>query len=232
MTTLLWRLLLILLVLGVPFAFAADVKISALPAATTVSNNDEFPANQAGTTRKVTIGQAARTRIAGSSGAAGLTETWQVLTADCAANSTTTLAVCMTTTGLPAGSWLFEYHVGWTSATTTVGANFAVNSTATVTSFVASRRYNSTGTAAASGVSDGVAAILTGQLVEHMSTRTNNGSMGPNTGVDTANSAEYDIIRGLVTTTTTGDLELKHASENATSTQVRAPTTLILRKIN
>lgn len=35
----------------------ADVKISALPAATSVSLSDEFPANQAGTTRKITLDQ-------------------------------------------------------------------------------------------------------------------------------------------------------------------------------
>lgn len=35
----------------------ADVKISALPAATAISLTDEFPANQAGTTRKITLDQ-------------------------------------------------------------------------------------------------------------------------------------------------------------------------------
>ena len=225
-------LMLLILVVAVPTAWAVDVKISALPAATTVADADEVPANQAGTTRKVTLGQGVRTRIAGSSGASGLVESWQVLTANCTANSTTTLTTCMTTTGLAAGTWLFEYHVVWQSATTTVGVNFSVDAGGTVTRFRANRRTATTGTSAVSGVADGVAAALTGQLWEQASTRTDNGSLGPNTGVDTANADQYDIIRGIVVTSASGELQLKHASETATSTQVMADTTLLLRRLN
>ena len=50
------------------------------------------------------------TRIRGSSGAAGADFTWQTLSADCAANATTTLAICMTTTGVGAGTWSFTYN--------------------------------------------------------------------------------------------------------------------------
>lgn len=225
-------LTLLLLVVAIPLAFAADVKISALPAASAVNDADEFPSNQAGTTRKITLGQGVRTHIAGNSGAAGLTETWQVLTANCTANSTTTLTTCMTTTALPAGTWLFEYHVVWQSATTTVGVNFSVDSTATVTRIRTYRRYQSTGGTAASGVADGEAQVLTGSLVEAMATRLDNGSLGPNTGVDTVNVDQLDTIRGILVTSTSGDLLLKHASETATSTQMMADTMLLLRRIN
>lgn len=232
MSKILVRLCLLGLVLGVPLAFAADVKISALPAATAVADTDEFPANQAGTTRKITLGQAVREYVAGASGAAGLTDTTQVLTANCTANTTTTLTTCMTTTGLAVGTWYFEYHVVWQSATTTVGVNFSVDATGTVTRFRATREYRTTGASAATGVADLVATTLTGQLVEHMSTRTDNGSLGPNTGVDTVNADQYDVIHGIVVTSTSGDLLLKHASETATSTQVMADTLLFLRKVN
>ena len=43
----------------------ADVKISALPAATSATSVNEFPANQAGTTRKVTLDQMHEARVLG-----------------------------------------------------------------------------------------------------------------------------------------------------------------------
>ena len=138
----------------------------------------------------------------------------------------------MTTTALPAGTWLFEYHVVWQSATTTVGTNFSVNFAGTVTRYRATRHYQSTGGTASTGISDGESQTSGGQLVEHMSTRSNNGSLGPNTGVDTINVDQYDVISGIAVTSSSGDLTLKHASETATSTQVMADTMLILRKIN
>jgi hypothetical protein len=173
------------------------------------------------------------TKIAGNSGAAGATETWQVLTADAAANSTTTLTTVMTTTGLTAGIYQYTYYVKWQSATATVGVNFSVNYAGTVTEIITKRQMGSTGTAATSGVADGVAATLTGQTVEHYATRSNDGSLGPNTGVDTINANCLDEITGILEAGITGgNLTLKHASETATATTVQSGTCLILRKLN
>ena len=80
-------------------------------------------------------------------------------------------------------------------------------------------------------MADGAATTLTGQLVEHMSTRTDAGSLGPNTGVDTVNADQYDIIRGIIVVSSSADLLLRHASETATSTQVMADTMLILKRM-
>ena len=175
------------------------------------------------------------TLISGSSGAAASgaapSETLQILTANATANLTTTLTTVMTTTALPIGTYLFEYFIVWQSATATVGVNFSVDYTGTVTRVRATRHYQSTGAAAATGVADGVAATLTGQLVEHMSTRLDNGSLGPNTGVDTINADEFDSIRGILVVSTSADLLLKHASETATSTQVMADTMLRLTRL-
>lgn len=233
----LWRLLLLGLVV-VPLAFAADVKISALPAASSAASTDELPANQSGTTRKVTVAQLgtalnALVRVTGSSAAAGDAETWQVLTSACADNTSTTPAVCMTTTGLAAGTWVFEYRVVWQSASTTVGINFQVNATGTVTRVRANRMTATTGTTAATGVADGVSATLTGQLWESDATRSDSGSLGPNTGVDTANADQLDYIQGILVTSTSGNLELLAATETAaTAIRVSADTTLILRRVN
>ena len=175
------------------------------------------------------------TLISGSSGAAASgaapTETWQRLTANAPANTSTTLTTVMSTTALPIGTWLLEYFIIWRSATATVGVNFSVGFSGTVTGFRATRHLQTTGTTAANGVSDGVAATLTGQLVEHMSTRSIDGSLGPNTGVDTINADQFDQIRGILVVSTAGTLLLNHASETATSTQVMAATSLVLRRL-
>ena len=177
----------------------------------------------------------APTLIAGNSGAAASgaapSSTWQILTANATANSTTSVATVMTTTDLPAGTYQFEYFVVWQSATTTVGVNFVVDFTGTVTRFRATRHLQTTGAAAATGVADGVSTTLTGQLVEHYSTRSDAGAMGPNTGVGDINADQFDMIRGILVVSTTGNLLLQHASETATSTQVMADTMLILRRL-
>lgn len=173
------------------------------------------------------------TQIAGSSGAAGIKETWQVLTADAAANNTVTPATVMSTTGLSAGIYLFEYTVIWRSAATGTGINFQVDYTGTVTEVTARREYGTTGTSASSGVSDGLAAVNTGELLEHASTRSDSGSLGPNAGVDTANANLLDTIRGVITVSNGGNLNLMAASETAgTAITVQSGTCLVLRKLN
>ena len=230
---LLWRLLVAGLILAIPFANAADVKISGLSAASSIADTDEMELNQSGTSRKGTVGQIVREYVASSSGAAGERETWQVLTSDCAATSSTTPAACMTTTGLAAGTWQFEYTVIWQSTNTGTGINFQVDATGTVTRFRATSWFGTTGAAAATGVFDGVAATGTGQLVEHASTRSDDGSLGPITGgVDTANADLITVIRGIVVTSTSGDLVLEAASEGTNNIQVRADTSLVLRRLN
>mgnify|MGYP001613034743 CR=1 FL=1 len=217
----------------------ADTKISALTAVGSVAGAIEFDVNGAGTSKKASATQIRTfigpTLISGNSGTASgeaaPSETWQLLTANATANTGTTLTTVMTTNTLAAGTWFFEYFIIWQSSATGTGVNFSVDAGGTVTRFRATRHYQTTGAAAATGVADGVAATLTGQLVEHMSTRTDNGSLGPNTGVDTANADQFDHIRGIVVTSTSGNLLLKHASEGAVSTQVMADTCMILRRI-
>lgn len=173
------------------------------------------------------------TMIAGASGAAGTKETWQVLTVDAAANNAVAPATVMSTTGLAAGIYLFEYTVIWRSAAVGTGINFQVDYTGTVTEVTTRREYGTTGTAASSGVADGVAAVLTGQLLEHASTRSDSGSLGPNTGVDTANANIIDHIRGVITVSNAGNLNLMAGTETAgTNITVQSGTCLVLRKLN
>jgi len=177
------------------------------------------------------------TKIAGSSGAAGSEETWQVLTSNASAITSTTLTTVMTTTGLAASSiYDIEYDVVYASAATTTGANFSVNFTGTATELTARRIIGSTqtGTGTTTGTTDMVAATLAGQGVEHYATRSNNGSMGPSAGVDTANAVVVErIYASLITGASGGDLQLRAATEVAGSgITVRTGTRVVLRKMN
>lgn len=221
-----------LILYSAPLLFAADMKISAFPAATAVADGDELIANQGGTTRKITFGQGVATRIAGASGAAGFRETWQVLTANCAANATTTLTACMTTTGLEAGAWYYEYHIVWQSSITTTGVNFSVDATGTVTRHRMTRTGQTDTATDSNGIADQSITDVLGGVSTSWAGRTDNASLGPSAGVDTINVDQYDHIVGTLVTSTSGNLVLMHASETAASTQVMADTSLILKKLN
>ena len=173
---------------------------------------------------------ASLTRVAGSSGAAGVDITWQNLTGKCAANATTTLAICMTTTGVGAGTWRFTYTVIYQSAATTTGVDFAINHTGTVGAFVASSWYTTSGGAAANALADQVQSN-TANLSEGKSARAINTKFGSTLGVDTLSANMLMVIEGVIVVTVTGSLELKHASEVAASSQVMADSTLELLKI-
>lgn len=176
-------------------------------------------------------GPSAVTRIAGASGAAGADITLQVLTADAASNSTTTPAVVMTTTTVGVGRWAFKYKVIYRSGATATGAGFSVNHTGTVTRFVVSEWFVTTGGAAANGIADQVASD-TASMVEGKSQRTKDAKLGASLGVDTANADMQRIIEGTVVVTGTGSLELKHYSEVAAATTVMADSNLELVKLS
>lgn len=213
----------------------ADTKISALAAAAAAAGANELAINEAGTSRKLTVTQIATfvgpTIISGATGAANQggagSETLQHLTAD---NPVTTVETIMSTTGLVAGTYLFEYYIVWRSGTTTVGTSFAVDYTGTVTRVRATRHYQTTGAAAATGISDGVSAVLTGTLVEHMSTVSDNGALGPNTGVASTTEDQFDQIRGIIVVSTSADLNLTMTGEGNGAVTAMTDTTLRLTR--
>lgn len=218
----------------------ADTKISALTAAASVAAANELAINEAGTSKKVTAAQL-KTFIgpklissgaAPASGAANTeaapSETWLLATAD---NAVTTVVTVMSVTGLAIGTYLFEYFLVWRSGTTTVGTSWAVDYTGTVTRVRATRHYQSTGAAAATGVSDGVAAVLTGSLVEHHSTMTDNGALGPNTGVGSTTEDQFDYIRGIIVVSTSADLNLTMTGEGNGAVTFKADSFLCLKRL-
>lgn len=209
----------------------ADTKVSALTAVATPAGTDEFPVNQGSASKKMTLAQV--TTFAGplvtSSGAAPATgalngngvgsETIVVNTAD---NTVTTVETVLNVTSVVAGTYFFEYYIVWRSGTTTVGTSFNVDYSGTVTRVRATRHMQTTGTTAASGVSDGVAATLTGNVVEHHSTNSDNGALGPNTGVGSTTEDQYDMIRGTMVVSDGGTLSLTMTGEGGGSVTFKA----------
>jgi hypothetical protein len=200
----------------------ADTKISALTAVATPAGTDEFGVNQSGTSKRLTLAQAATFvgPLVTASGAAPSTGALNgngigsmTIVLNTADNAVTTVETVLNVTSVVAGTYLFEYFIVWRSGTTTVGCSFNVDYSGTVTRVRATRYMQTTGTTAASGVSDGVAATLTGNLVEHHSTVTDNGALGPNTGVGSTTEDQYDYIRGTLVVSNGGTLSLTMTGE-------------------
>jgi hypothetical protein len=160
--------------------------------------------------------------------AAAPSETWLINTAD---NAVTTVETVMSVTGLVAGTYLYEYFVVWRSGATGTGTAFAVDYTGTMTRTRVHRRYQSTGAAAATGVSDGVSTTLTGQLVEHMSGVTDNAALGPNTGVGSTTEDQFDTIQGIMVVSDGGDLNLTMTGEANGAVTFKADSFLLLKRL-
>jgi hypothetical protein len=237
MKTLRW-LLLFVLCIAIPAAFAADVKISALPAASSANTTDEYPANQSGTTNKVTGAQIASLSITnivtGATGTSGPIETWQTLPGNCATNSTVTMATCMTTNSLAAGTWAFEYFVVFQAASVDAGIRLEIGTTVTFTRFRA-RALQTVATLSRSNANlsnmakDGLAVYWWGTRT----TSNSNNQVLSMSGVDTVNVDQMAVIEGIfVTTAGSGQLFLSAASElPGSNIQIMADTTLRLRKV-
>lgn len=210
-----------------------DTKVSALTAVTVPASTDEFPVNQGGTSKKLTLALLAEylfERISGNSGAAGEYKTLQKLSSNAAANSTATLATVMTTTGVGVGTWHFKYNIRYQSGATTTGVDFAVNHTGTTGAFLMTTWFATTGTTATSGAPDQTSSV-TATMIEGKAQRTKNTAVGATQSVDTANADMHMIIEGTIVVTATGSLELKHASETTAASTVMADSILELTKI-
>jgi hypothetical protein len=204
----------------------ADTKISALTAASVALAADEFAVNEAGTSKKLTLTQII-TLLQASYGLPRV----KGLAADHAISSTTATEVTgLGPVTLEAGTYVYLFELIVQSATTTVGIGLGVNFTGTAAVRTIYMRYPSTGTTAITGVMDDVGAG-TGQTVEH-NVQTAFSTTAPNmvntAGFATANAPVPVIIEGILVVTASGDLELWHSSETATSTTVKAGSSLVV----
>ncbi len=197
-----------------------DSKISALTAVTTPDVAEEFAVNDGGVSKKITLGQIGDllfTRVNGSSGAAGPYKTLQKLSANSADQTSVTPGVVITTTGVGAGTWHFEYTLIFQTAATTTGIKIAVNHTGTVTTYQMFSQFLSTGGAAATGIHDGIAAAATAGLHEGHAERVVNTSSKATVGVATANANQLIVVQGIIVISATGSLEFKLGTEIAAS---------------
>jgi hypothetical protein len=171
------------------------------------------------------------TKIAGDTGNAGTFSTTQLLTADAAANSTTTLATVMSSTVSSPGTYAFKYMVRYESAAVTTGVALAVNFTGAHSSFQSVWSYPA-GTAV-SGIADQNSETIAGHLMEAKGARVANTLPSTTAGVDTANASMLAIVEGVVVATAAGTFELRVASEVAASAvTVKSGTLLMLNKVN
>lgn len=203
----------------------ADTKISALTAASAAAGANELAVNEAGASKKVTV-----TQIETFLETRGMPIVF-AMSADHAISATaatevTGLGPCT----LAAGTYSYSFSLITQSATTTVGIGLGINFTGTAAVRTILMTYPSTGTAAISGVFDDVG-VGTGQIMEH-NVQTAFSTTAPNmintAGFATINASVPVIIEGILVVTASGDLELWHSSETATSTTVKAGSSLVV----
>jgi hypothetical protein len=204
----------------------ADTKISALTAASVALVADEFAVNEAGTSKKLTLTQII-TLLQASYGLPRV----KGLASDHAISATTATEVTgLGPMTLEAGTYEFRFQLIVQSATTTVGIGLGINFTGTAAVHTILLTYPGTGTTAITGVMDDVGAG-TGQIVEH-NVQTAFSTTAPNmvntAGFATINANVPVIIEGILVVTASGDLELWHSSETATSTTVKAGSSLVV----
>lgn len=213
----------------------ADTKISALTAVGTPATTDEFPVNQAGTSKKMTLGQVADfieglkngSSVALNNRVGAVTQ--QVITANNADIPTTTLVTQLTATGMGTGWWLCEYFVLWQSNVTTTGIAFHLDHSGTAANSQWTREdMTASATALATvGIAKQASNVgVTGGLPSTWSVRSDAADLGPNDGVDIINVNQFSRVSGLSLVTGTGDLAFRAKSEVAsTITRVCAGTT-------
>lgn len=157
------------------------------------------------------------------------------LSADHAISATTATEVTgLELTDLQPGCYVVQYVLRVQSATLTVGIGLGINFTGTAAGPSITLRHCSTGAAAATGVMDDVANVLTGSLVEGRAARayTTGTPNMLNTGVATINVDNQVVIEVLIDVTVAGNLELWHSSETASSTTVKTGSVVICTRID
>jgi hypothetical protein len=190
------------------------------------SSNAGAAVNWGGTTKNIFCAPAAADRNPKS----------RSLAAAHAISSTTATEVTgLELTNLTPGRYLARYYLLVQSATTSVGIGLGINFTGTPGKKKILSYMPSTGAAAATGVYDDEANIGGGSLMEARTT-SNFSTTAPNMlntgGFAAANLDAMVIIEVMLNVVATGNLELWHSSETATSTTVSADSFVQLFRID
>lgn len=202
-----------------------DTKISGLTAASAAALTNQIPINEAGTSKRLTLAQVADL----------LGHYKATVASDHAISATTATEVTLTPTPtLQPGTYQFRMLLVVQSATATVSPMYGINFTGTLTKIKAFCYWNDsgglgTGTGVADDVGTTAGQMMAGTTVSSASTTAPN--MGHTGGVGTINADVLVAIEGMFICTTSGDFELWHGSETATSTTVKAGSSVILTRV-
>lgn len=188
-----------------------------------------LPSCSSGTTSKLLYDTATNTFSCGTDQTAGGgPQTARLGARHTIASTTATEITGLQVTLAGAGTYLAEYYLLAQSTATTTGYKYGVNYTGTATTIKCTANHPTTGGAAAVGIGDDVAAVLTGNIWEVLGTAstesTTAANLGPNTGVAAINTNIFVEIRCLLVASDAGDLELWQGSEGAVqvSTEVNS----------
>ena len=185
-----------------------------------------------------TSGSSGQTGSSGTSGVDGVGITGGSITiydlsgSNYTNNTTTVSEITGLTTGtLAAGTYHFKYVLIAQSSATANSMKFAVNSTATTSTFMYNLFFPSAGVTAATGVMDQEVNATTGNVWAFAATRVKNTTIGPFTDVDTQNADIMVIVEGIFIASTTGVLSILGASETTGTITVKIGSGLILTKL-
>lgn len=135
---------------------------------------------------------------------------------------------------LDAGTYQYQFALIVQSATTTVGPMVGVNftGTAAVKTIVARWPDATTVITAEVHAMDNVGILGAGFIsgMAHNAYSTTAPNLGTTVGVSTINVDIPMVVEGVIVVTAVGDLELWHSSETATSTTVKAGSTLVVTR--
>lgn len=201
----------------------ADSKFSDLTAASGLADADLSPLIQSATPKKMTLAQlVAYLQTKGMPRVARLA-------ADHAISATAATEV-MQLASLEPGTYAVTIHLILQSATLTVSPMLGLNFTGTAAVRKMTFSYQdsgglATGTGTIDDVGTTAGSMMSGITVTAFTTTAPN--MGATGGVGAINADCHAIIDAILIVTATGDLELWHGSETATSTTVKAGTSIV-----
>jgi hypothetical protein len=158
--------------------------------------------------------------------------TFKALGSDRTNGGTTAAEVAGLTIPAGVGTYTFRYVIRYQSDTTTTGLKWSVNHDGTVSAFVYNAYMVDNNALAATAAADQDALALTGQILDAWAARAkSNAATMISASVDTINSDMLLIIEGMMIVTASGNIQLWHASEAASTTTIKIGSSLQLCKV-
>lgn len=208
----------------------ADTKVSALSAASIAALTNEFPINEAGVSKKLTL-----TQIKTLLQTLGMPRVAQ-LTSQHSIASTTGTKVTGLDMALEAGTYVFRHTLLVRQATATTDApQFGINFSTGTTSkrnFILSWADASTALTASTGIMDDVGIKTAGFMdaMAHNAFSTTAPNLGTTVGVSAVASDILCFIDGLLVVTVAGTLELWRAAEGANASTTEVGSSLVVHR--